>query len=204
MANTNFRGKILDQKRTIVLASTSQRRKELLEKLGLKFRIDPGEFPEKSRSDLPPEGLVKYNSIGKATAIAAKYPDAVIIAADTIGVIRNHIIGKPQDAKDAEKMLRNLSGKTHRVITGLTVLDTGSEKMLTRTVVTFVHIKELKPEEIFSYIKTGEPLDKAGAYAIQGLGALIVEKINGDYYNVVGLPLKTLADCLKECGINLL
>jgi len=194
----------MEQKRTIILASASPRRKELLERIGLKFQVDPSDFPENLRQDLPPEGLVKFISIGKASAVAVRYPDAVIIAADTIGVLQNRVIGKPHTGEQAVEMLHTLSGKTHRVITGLTVLDTGSGRMLTRTVETKVHIKELTPQEIASYVKTGEPLDKAGAYAIQGLGALIVEKITGDYYNVMGLPLKTLADCLKELGIELL
>jgi septum formation protein len=194
----------MEQKRTIILASASQRRKELLEKIGLKFQVDPSDFPENLGQDLPPEGLVKFISIGKASAVAAKYSDAIIIAADTIGVLHNHVIGKPHTAEEAVKMLQDLSGKTHRVITGLTVLDTGSSKMLTRTVETQVQIKELNPQEIESYVKSGEPLDKAGAYAIQGLGALFVEKIVGDYYNVMGMPLKTLADCLKELGVDLL
>jgi septum formation protein len=194
----------LEQKRTIILASASPRRKELLEKIGLKFQVDPSDFPENLRQDLPPEGLVKYISIGKAGAVASKYPDAIIIAADTIGVLHNRVIGKPHTAEEAVKTLQKLSGQTHRVITGLTLLDTGSGKMLTRTVETKVHIKALSPEEIQNYVQSGEPLDKAGAYAIQGLGAMIVEKITGDYYNVMGLPLKTLADCLKELGVNLL
>jgi septum formation protein len=194
----------LELQRTIVLASTSPRRKELLEKIGLKFQVDSSGFPENLGRDLPPEGLVKFNSIGKASSLAANYPDAIIIAADTIGVIDDCVIGKPHTSEEAVKMLQRLSGKTHRVITGLTVLDTGSKKMLTRTVETRVHIKDLDPSEIQRYVQTGEPLDKAGAYAIQGLGALIVEKIIGDYYNVVGLPLNTLSECLKELGVNLL
>jgi septum formation protein len=194
----------LEQKRTIVLASASPRRKEMLEKIGLKFQVDVSDFPEKLRQELPPEGLVKFNAIGKASFVASKYPDAIIIAADTIGVINNCLIGKPHTAEEAVKTLQSLRGKTHRVITGLTVLDTGSGKMLTRTVETQVQIKALTLIEIQNYVQTGEPLDKAGAYAIQGLGALIVEKISGDYYNVVGLPLNTLADCLKEMGVNLL
>jgi septum formation protein len=194
----------LEQKRVIVLASASPRRKELLEKLGLKFQVDPSEFPEKLRQNLPPERLVKLNSVGKADFVASKYPDAVIIAADTIGILNNRLIGKPHTSEEAIKILQSLSGKTHRVITGLAIIDTASGKMITRTVETKVHIKELTPQEIQTYVQSGEPLDKAGAYAIQGLGALIVEKITGDYYNVVGLPLNALSDCLKELGINLL
>jgi septum formation protein len=194
----------LDQQRIIILASTSPRRKELLENIGLKFQVDASDFPEDLRQDLPPEGLVKFISMGKATAVAPKYPDAIIIAADTIGVLRRRVIGKPRSPGEAVKILQSLSGKTHRVITGLTVLDTGSHRMITRTIETYVHIKVLTQQEIQNYVHSGEPLDKAGAYAIQGLGALIVEKIVGDYYNVVGLPLKTLADCLKEMGVDLL
>jgi septum formation protein len=194
----------LEQKRVIVLASASPRRKELLEKIGLKIQVDISDFPEKMSRDLPPEGLVKFNSIGKAGLVASKYADAIIIAADTIGVLDNHLIGKPQNAEEAVKTLQNLSGKTHRVITGLTVIDTASGKMITRTIETQVHIKELTLQEIQSYVQSGEPLDKAGAYAIQGLGALMVEKITGDYYNVVGLPLNALSDSLKELGVILL
>jgi len=188
----------------IILASASPRRKELLEQIGLKFQVDPSEFPEKLRQDLPPEDLVKYNSMGKAGLVASKYLDAIIIAADTVGVIDKQLIGKPHTAEEAVKMLFSLSGKTHRVITGLTVIHTTSGKTLTRTVETQVHIKNLTPQEIQNYVQSGEPLDKAGAYAIQGLGALIVEKITGDYYNVVGLPLYALSDCLKQLGVDLL
>jgi septum formation protein len=194
----------LEQKRVIVLASASPRRKELLEKIGLKIQVDISDFPEKMSQDLPPEGLVKFNSIGKAGMVASKYADAIIIAADTIGVLNNHLIGKPHNAEEAVKTLQNLSGKTHRVITGLTVIDTASGKMINRIIETQVKIKELTLQEIQRYVQSGEPLDKAGAYAIQGLGALIVEKITGDYYNVVGLPLNALSDSLKDLGVNLL
>ena len=101
-------------------------------------------------------------------------------------------------------MLRAISGRSHRVITGLTILDSGTRKTVTRTVETCVYVKNLTPEEIDLYVKTGEPMDKAGAYAIQGLGAVLVERISGDYYNVVGLPLNALAEALKEFGINIL
>jgi septum formation protein len=194
----------LEQKRKIILASASPQRKELLEKIGLKFQVDPSNFPENLRQDLPPEGVVKFISIGKASTVAVKYPDAIIIAADTIGVLKDRIIGKPHTSEEASKMLQSMSGKIHRVITGLTLIDTSSGKMLTRTVETKVRFKKLSPAEIQFYVQSGEPQDKAGGYAIQGMGALIVEKISGDYYNVVGLPLSTLADCLKEFGVYVL
>jgi septum formation protein len=192
------------EQRRIVLASASPRRKELLEQVGLGFTVDPSDFPENLRSDLSPEGLVKAISIGKATTIAKKYQDAVIIAADTIGVVRGNIIGKPHTEDEARKMLELISGKSHRVITGLTLIDSKTSKMITRIVETRVYIKKLSPLEIHNYVKTGEPLDKAGAYAIQGLGSVIVEKISGDYFNVVGLPLNALAECLKEFGVRIL
>ena len=188
----------------IILASASPRRKDLLKKIGLKFKVDPSEFSENLREDLSPEELVKCNSTGKAKLAASKHPGAIIIAADTLGVIDDRIIGKPHSPEEAVNILQNLSGKTHRVITGLTVIDTVSKKILSRTVETYVLIKNLTPQEIQNYVRSGEPLDKAGAYAIQGLGAMIVEKITGDFYNVVGLPLSVLVDCLRELGVSLL
>jgi septum formation protein len=192
------------KQRRIILASSSPRRKEFLERTGLKFTVDPSEYPEHLCSDLSPEGLVKALSIGKAAAVARKYQDAVIIAADTIGVVRRTIIGKPHTEAEARKMLELISGKSHRVITGLTLIDSKTNKMVTRIVETRVYIKKLSPQEIRNYVKSGEPLDKAGAYAIQGLGSVIVQKIIGDFYNVVGLPLNTLAECLKIFGVDIL
>jgi septum formation protein len=176
----------------------------LLEKIGLKFTVDPSELQEHRHPGLKPEGLVKALSLEKACTIAQKHPDAIIIAGDTIGVIKNKIIGKPHTEEDAREMLMMLSGKSHRVITGLTILDTTSKKVKTCVVETRVYFKDLSLMEIANYVKTGEPLDKAGAYAIQGLGSVIVEKINGDYYNVVGLPLNALVENLKEFGINVI
>jgi septum formation protein len=194
----------LEQNRTIILASSSPRRKELLEKIGLKFTVVPSDYPEDLRSDLKPESLVKAISLGKATRVAKNYPNAIIIAADTIGVIRGKIIGKPHTAAEAIKMLQTLSGKSHRVITGLTIIDSSTNKIHTCSVETRVYMREMSREEIQNYVNTGEPLDKAGAYAIQGLGSIIVEKIIGDYYNVIGLPLNALAESLKNFGISVL
>jgi septum formation protein len=200
----------LEQTRTVILASASPRRKELLEKIGLVFTVDPSDYPEELHSSqitgagLNPQELVKTISLGKATAIAEKYRDAIVIAADTIGVLGDQIIGKPQTAEEAGEMLKSLSGKAHRVITGITIIDTAAHKTVTRAVETRVYFKQLSPLEIANYVKSGEPLDKAGAYAIQGLGSVIVEKIVGDYYNVMGLPLNALAESLKEFGVNVL
>lgn len=188
----------------IILASGSPRRKELLEKIGLQFEVAVGNIEEDLNNSLPPRKLAEKLSLEKAMAAAKKYPDAVIIAADTIGVFEGNIIGKPHTASAARKMLSMLSGKMHLVITGYTVLDTGTQKSITNSVTTKVYFRSLTGAEIEAYVKTGEPLDKAGAYAIQGLGALIVEKIEGDYYNVIGLPLNSLMESLKEFGITIL
>jgi septum formation protein len=186
----------------LILASASPRRKELLQKIGLKFEVDASNCAEEIDPAALPEELVRRISIDKAKAVAPRHQNAVIIAADTIGVIGKKVLGKPHTAAEARKMLAQISGKAHLVITGLTVLDTATDKTITKTVTTKVYIKKLTRAEIDAYVATGEPLDKAGAYGIQGLGAVIVEKIEGDYFNVVGLPLFTLTEVLKEFGIS--
>ncbi len=194
----------LKQMRKIVLASSSPRRKELLEKIGLVFTIDPSDYPEDVRSDSKPEEIAKAISLEKACLVAPKHPDAIIIAADTFGVFRGKIIGKPHTPDEAREILQMLSGKSHRVITGFTIMDTSGNRVETHAVETRVYFKTLSPEEISGYVTSGEPLDKAGAYAIQGLGAVIVKKISGDYYNVMGLPLNSLTESLKSFGIHIL
>ncbi len=188
----------------IILASASPRRKELLQKIGLKFEVAPGDYEENIDSDLEPHRLVLQMSLKKAESAALRYHNAVIIAADTIGVIDRKILGKPHTESEARKMLREISGKSHTVITGFTILDTATKKTTSGTVDTTVYIKKLNAQELNDYVKTGEPLDKAGAYAIQGIGALIVDRIEGDYYNVMGLPLNALAQALKKFGIKVL
>jgi septum formation protein len=192
----------LAQNRTIILASSSPRRKELLEKIGLIFNVDPGDAYENPHLELKPEGRAKAISLEKALKIAPKYPNAIVIAADTFGIFRGRTIGKPTTPDEAKSMLLSLSGKSHRVITGYTILDTANKHVTTHSVETRVYFKKLTPEEIENYVKSGEPLDKAGAYGIQGLGSLIVEKIDGDFYNVMGLPLCALAESLKKFDIT--
>jgi septum formation protein len=188
----------------IILASASPRRKELLEKIGLKFEFEPSDYAEDMRSGLSPAELARAISLEKARAVADRHKNAVVIAADTFIVFRGKIMGKPGTEAEARKMLMRLRGKPHSVITGFTVLDVDNNKVLTKSVETVVHIKNLSLEEIDAYVKSGEPLDKAGAYAIQGLGSTIVERIEGDYFNVIGLPLSALAEGLKEFGIHVL
>lgn len=187
----------------IILASASPRRKELLEKIGLKFEIEPGDCEELADTDLETHEMVQMLSRKKAEVIARKYHNAIVIAADTVVLLGDKILGKPHSQAEARKMLRLLSGKSHVVITAFTIIDTDKKRTLSKSVETKVYIRKLNPKEINAYVKSGEPLDKAGAYAIQGLGSAIVEKIEGDYFNVVGLPLSALAESLKEFGIDI-
>ena len=187
----------------IVLASASPRRKELLKNLGLTFTVDRAEATEILNIGLKPAELAKSISLRKAQAAASRHADSIIIAADTFGVLDGVILGKPVDAHHASKMLAELSGRCHSVITGFTVIDSTTGRIVSRSVETRVYFRKLSRSEIGRYVKSGEPLDKAGAYAIQGLGALLVERIEGDYYNVIGLPLCALAEVLKRFGITL-
>ena len=188
----------------IILASASPRRKELLEKIGLKFEVEPSDSAEDMCSGLSPDELARAISLGKARAVASRHRNTIVIAADTFIVFRGKIMGKPGTEAEARRMLRKLRGKPHSVITGFTILDTDKNKVLTKSIETVVHIRNLTSKEIETYVKSGEPLDKAGAYAIQGLGSVIVERIEGDYFNVIGLPLSALAEGLRDFGIHVL
>jgi septum formation protein len=189
---------------TIILASNSPRRKELLRQIGLEFRVDPADVDERVLPNESPEGYAVRVALDKARVAAARAGTGIVIAADTIVVLNNEILGKPADPADAERMLKLLSGNVHRVITGLAVMDADTGKALTRASVTRVWFRSLAPHEITSYVDTGEPLDKAGAYGIQEHGALLVEKIDGCYFNVVGLPLSLLGELLLSFGIDVL
>ncbi|MGA2157705.1 MAG: Maf family protein [Dehalococcoidia bacterium] len=189
--------------KSLVLASSSPRRKELLEMTGLKFSVDASEIEEDTGRKLKPADLVKTISLEKAAAAAARHRDSIIIAADTIGVLENHLLGKPRNAAEAVAMLRTMSGQCHRVLTGFTILDSGSGRVVSKVVDTGVYFKKLNDREIENYVQSGEPLDKAGAYAIQGTGSSLIERIEGDYYNVIGLPLYALTGELKKFGISL-
>ena len=188
----------------IILASGSPRRRELLERMGIEeFDIITSDVDETLDDSLPPAMQVEQLSCRKAEAVAAEQPDdALIIAADTVVALDGTILGKPADEADAFRMLSALSGVRHHVYTGVTVIL--GDKTLTRHEVTSVDFRSLEPEEIELYIATGECMDKAGAYGIQGYGALLIEGITGDYYNVMGLPVALLAQMLKEFGVDCL
>ncbi len=190
--------------KTIILASASPRRRQLLEKIGLRFEVEPSNYEENMHSLLEPHELAQKISLEKAGAVASKHKNAIVIAADTFVVFGGQILGKPHTEREARDMLEAMSGKSHSVITGFTVIDTETNKTLSKSVETKIHIRGLTLAEINAYVKSKEPLDKAGAYAIQGLGAIFVERIEGDYFNVIGLPLSALTEALKEFGINIL
>lgn len=182
----------------IILASGSPRRLELLEQLGMKPKVVVSSFTEATGAMAPLE-LVKANALGKGREVAEKYPEAVVIAADTIVVDGSEILGKPHNIEQARAMLAALSGKTHQVLTGYAVFYKGQE--VAKVESTDVEFYELSPKLIKSYVATGEPLDKAGSYGIQGKGAVLVKQIKGSYSNVVGLPLGPLYGILVEMGV---
>lgn len=188
--------------RKIMLASASPRRKEILRKTGLNFSTCTSDYKEDINLSLKPRALAKFLSRKKAETVARKYKNAIIITADTFIVFKNRLLGKPHTDKEAEKMLNMLNGKAHSVITGFTIMDTASKKILSRSVETKVYFKKLGRKEINAYVRSKEPLDKAGAYAIQGLGSVFIERIDGDFLNVVGLPLLALTESLKKFGIT--
>lgn len=183
-----------------VLASASERRQELLCRLVKEFDIIVSDFDENA---VPFEGsidkYVKDVALGKAVDVQKKLnEDSIIISADTIVTLDNKILGKPKDEEDAFNIIKSLQGRTHSVYSGIVVINTAKKIIKQESLATEVTFSEISDEEILEYIKTGEPLDKAGAYGIQGIGGIFVEEIKGCYYNVVGLPLNKLKAMLKE------
>ena len=187
----------------LILASGSPRRAELLEKMGLTFQVEPSNTDEVLEPGLTPQQEVVHLSLGKAKAVAADHPEeAVVLSADTVVELDGKILGKPHSEEAAIAMLRALSGRSHRVLTGVTVMSPkGTE---THCEETEVYFRPISDEEIRWYVKTGEPMDKAGAYGIQGYAAMFIEKINGDYYNVMGLPVCRTGLMLRRAGIPVL
>lgn len=187
----------------LVLASASPRRRKLLSQLGLDFVIIPSDIEEEEYTHLPPATRVTALARAKAEAVARGLADAVVVGADTLVVCQGQVLGKPASRAEAEAMLSFLSGKTHEVYTGVAVISVPGKNCREAWERTEVRFRQLTEREIKAYVATGEPLDKAGAYGIQGLGALLVEGINGDFFNVVGLPLVKTAMLLEELGINI-
>jgi septum formation protein len=201
---------------TLVLASASPRRRELLTQAGLTFQVHPAHIPEDPLPNEDPIAYVVRLARQKAEAVFAEVarsrlcyeksnppevaPPQVVLGADTTVTIDNLILGKPEDSADAARMLRLLSGRTHRVITGVAVVT--AQRTEVAAEVTGVRFLTLSEEEIAAYIATGEPMDKAGAYAIQGRAARWIPRIVGDYFNVVGLPLALVTTMLESVGMN--
>jgi septum formation protein len=174
----------------LILASTSPRRKKLLAQLNLKFEVLPVEIDEKRNGLESPLKMVRRLASEKLKAARNLSKGSIIITADTIVVLNGEILGKPRNNSEAKKMLRKLSGKTHTVYTGYTIHNSIIDKTVTDYEKTLVTFRELSDKEIENYVKTGSPMDKAGAYGIQDdFGAVFVKKINGDFYNVMGLPI---------------
>ncbi len=188
----------------IILASASPRRREILENTNVKFDIISSSIEELVLEGESPCQMVMRLAFEKGIDIASKRKSDLVISADTIVVLDNTVLGKPKDEKEAKVMITNLSGKTHQVITGVSLINLENDKKVIDYVISNVKFKNLSEDDINDYIKTKESLDKAGAYGIQGYGALLVEEIQGDYFNIVGLPISKLSDLLKvHFNINL-
>ncbi len=182
----------------LILASKSPRRRYLLKQAGLSFSVIPSSIDEKSVSMTSPEKYVRDLAEAKAGEVAKKYPESWVIGADTIVLINGMILGKPGSKSEARKMLKRLSGKIHQVLTGYTICCLAKKRNFSETVKTEVLFKHLTDEEIDWYIQSKEPFDKAGGYAIQGLGTFLVKSIKGSYTNVVGLPVCEVIEFLNK------
>ena len=183
----------------LVLASASPRRQELLRNAGIAFAVQPAHIPEDPLPGEDAKACAERLAREKARAVAQKRPHDTVLGADTVVVIENQILGKPTDATDATRMLRMLSGREHQVITGVCVVVKGQASVASET--TSVTMSEISEKEIADYIATGEPMDKAGAYAIQGMASRWIPRIEGDYSNVVGLPVALVWRMLRDNGL---
>jgi septum formation protein len=187
----------------LVLVSTSPRRNALLTEAAIPFdAVAPRDVAEDFPRGEPPRETVTRHALAKAQSVAADYPGRILLGADTIVVLEGAVFGKPADEDEARAVLAYLQGRTHTVFTGLAVVDVAGGREITDAEATDVTMRPLVSDEINAYVATGEPLDKAGAYAIQGRGALLVERVDGDYFNVVGLPLYRLSKMLASFGYD--
>lgn len=188
----------------IILASQSPRRAELLATIGVRFETQPGYIDESVNAGESPADYIMRISRAKALEVARHNEAGLIIAADTIVVVDDQILGKPVDEEDARRMLRELSWRWHQVMTAITLIDAATGREASDYTITRVRFAEMREPEINWYVSTGEPLDKAGAYGIQGKGGLFVEEIVGNYHNVVGMPLPLLYKLVAEMGYSLI
>ncbi|AQS59964.1 Maf family protein [Desulforamulus ferrireducens] len=188
----------------IILASASPRRQELLANLGLNFEIKISDVDESLDEQTPPAQQVEQLAERKARAVAAQLTQGLVIGADTLVTLNNQVLGKPKDRREAIEMIKQLQGRSHEVYTGLAVIDAATDKAVITHQATAVRFKSLTMEQIERYVDTGEPYDKAGAYAVQGKASVFIDSIRGCYFNVVGLPVAKLADVLKVFGVEII
>ena len=188
----------------LILASASPRRRELLTQIGVKFEIKISDVEEVMDASLSAEAQVQSLALQKAQAVATSLNEGWVLGADTVVVNNGVLLGKPRNETEAKEMLDSLSGKWHQVMTAVALVDaSGEQQTWTSVEITNVKFRDLTEEDIAAYVATGESMDKAGAYGIQGYGALLVERIEGCYNNVVGLPLQLVAAGLRTWGVNL-
>jgi septum formation protein len=186
----------------LILASASPRRHELLQRAGIAFTVQPAGIAETLRHGELPQAFAERLAEEKALAVLAHHPRNFVLGADTIVLIDDHILGKPKDAQDGIRMLRMLSGRSHLVITGVCLAGPEGKSFIdVRSETTTVTVTELSEDDIRSYVATGEPLDKSGAYGIQGRASRWISRIEGDYFNVVGLPVSLVYRMLREHGV---
>lgn len=188
---------------SIILASTSPRRRELLALLGIAFEIIPPVAEEIRSPDLSPRDQAKQFALDKARSIAHRYPDDLVLGSDTVIEIDGTLVGKPRDLDDADTMLQQLRGRNHHVHTGIALIHEAAYVTVVRVETALVRMTPFTDQELEGYLKTEESLGKAGAYSIQGEGARFIEKIKGDYPTIVGLPLRQTADLLEQQGVIL-
>ncbi len=193
----------INKMKRIILASTSPRRHGLMQQIGLDFEVIPSNYEEDMTMNMFSYKLVQTLAYGKAKEVANRVKSGIVIGADTFVTLGNKKLGKPKSKEDAKNMLRMQSGKMQKIYSGIAIIDVKSGKELIAYEVTKLKMKKLTKKEIDGYVATGEPLDKAGAFALQGLGAIFVEKVDGCYSNVIGLPLHLLANKLKEFNIDI-
>lgn len=181
----------------LILASASPRRRDLLQQISWQFSVHPSNFREATAAS-EPQSFVLYNALGKAREVAAHHTHGIVLGADTIVVHAGELLGKPNDWTDAARMLRALSNDWHDVFTAIALVDCASGREISDVVRTRVHMRQITAHELQPYLLTDEPYDKAGAYGIQGIAAKFVDKIDGCYFNVVGLPLSRLAELRQQ------
>lgn len=190
------------KKRTIVLASSSPRRKEILERAGVRFIVDAANIEEDMTRALSAQALVKQLAFEKASFVALRHPNAIVIAADTVASYGTYIWSKAETVREAKLMLNTLNGTTHTVWTGFCIIDTKSGRYVKRAVQTKLTLRKLTPKQIADYLATGEPLQGAGGYNVQAKGQALIEDVRGDYNNILGFPLATVLKELEKLQVR--